>query len=313
MLDYVIALVFVTLVAVVPALRRGALSVLGLSAIAAVAIAGIALPVWGLYEAKSWLTGAAPEIADVSEKSRPGHGSETGAAEKALSEAKKAEQRRMEDERQKRAEEQRRLEEELQRIADLAEEARIVVENDRKYAEIAADSPRMPGIDQVSTDLIAIRIPSWRDEALAEREMELIRAWLISIGLTPEETAMIVTAKAWGTLYDLWQREITSPADRPAPDAQAPAVADSEEPPQAEPLSEAEPEPDPQAEPPPEPEPARATAAEPEYIPFAPLRQAERPVVQPRPQPRQALPAAPQIPERRRPPAQERELGPFGY
>ena len=290
---YILGLVIVLVVFSVPSFRRAALSLLGLSAIAAVAITGIGLPVWGLYEAKSWLIADEVDTTDVSSLTPEGDAVELEAVldKEAASAAREVEQLRLEEERK--SKEQRLLDEEQRRIAGVAENARSIVAMDWEYAQIAATSPQIPGIDQVSADLIVIRIPRWRDSELADREMGLIRAWLHSIGLTPQETAHIYTAKGWGAVYELWRQENPIAVSGLSTPMQSKAQFATNQPAFAEPESEvgqAEPE-SKQAE--------RSAVAQPR-------------VTEPKPEPRRAV-SIPRSSAARRQPLPARPVGPFGY
>jgi len=292
MLGLILVLVITVAALLVPRTRRAALSVLGVTAIAVLAIAGIWLPVWALYEAKSWL--AAPEPLIVESRSKTAEQGTSRAASAEDGEAPSADERAEQETNHK---EQQQQAQEQQRVASVAEAARAIVDSDRKYAAAAAASPSIPGLARVSADLIAIRVPSWRDPELAVREQGLIRAWLHSIGLTPEQTSSLYTANGWGSVYDLWRSEVLADAEAPAPvlqPAEAPAAG----------------RPGPAAE---EPVPRRATAP----------RRAERPSVIESEVPFEPIPEPP--PERRpaqprprtetpkRQPAQESEVGPFGF
>ncbi|MEA3276795.1 MAG: hypothetical protein U9Q81_16175 [Pseudomonadota bacterium] len=286
MFDYIIGLVIVVVILLVPQIRKAALRLLGLTAIAGIAVAGIGLPIWGLYEAKSWLISPTP-VVEAPEDEALGNAQSANT----LTAEQEEGQRRLEGEREQQAEEQRLIEEEQFRIAGLAETARSVVARERTYAAVAASSPQLPGVDQVSVDLIRIRIPSWRSNELAEREKGLIRVWLHSIGLTPEETKSIYTANGWGSVYDLWRKETTT-ATKPTPDTQVPVASVPEQSPPPGPDPESEPE----AQPEPRPEPRQAARRT-----FPQTR-----AVAPRSEPRRESTA-------RRRPAPEREVGPFGY
>jgi hypothetical protein len=209
--------------------------------------------------------------------------------------------RLVEEQRQRQAEAQRKREQEQARISGIAQTIRGIVERERKYAALSASRSRLPGVEQLSADLIAIRIPSWRDPALAEREQALIVAWLYAIGLTAEETTSIRTANGWGSVYDLWRSEnpllaATSPGgDGEIVEAPAETAAPASVP-------EAEPSAAPEAALPPAPE----------VITLERPILTERRVEPPRAAPRRE-PAAPRrfAPAGRPPP--EREVGPFGY
>jgi hypothetical protein len=295
MFDYIIALALAVGVAFIPVLRRAVLSVIGLTGIAALAILGIGLPVWALYELKPWLVSSEQVVAEASAETRANVAEDTESAQ----EREDAERLRGEEQ-ERQAEAQRVLEEQQRRIAEITESAREIVAKDGEYAKLARSSQRFPGLDRVSIDLIAIRIPTWRDSDLAEREKVLIRSWLHSLGLLPAETAQIHTASAWGSLYDLWRVEnptaVTTPIltleSKPLPPPDQSAVEEEDLPtmPQA------------RSEPLPSSEPRRLAPSTP------PARTQTAP--DPRPVGRDDTPpTAP--PPRRRPP--EREVGPFGY
>lgn len=287
--NYIVVLAIAVVILLVPQTRQAALQVLGVLAIAAVGIAGIVLPIWALYEAKPLLP-PPKTVVEAAENGAFKLGKEVLSAEREadrrrLEEERQAEERRKREE-ERQAEEQWQREEEQRRIASLAESARAVVERDRTYASVVASSPRLSGADQVSVDLITIRIPGWRDNELAEREKGLISLWLQSIGLTAEETASIHTANAWGSVYDLWRKEHQIAVEMSAPVVQAPAASE------------------------PEPEPTPPTELEIEEIArggFAPPAAVDR---RPETRPEQPLPRR-RAPVRR--PASEREVGPFGY
>jgi len=175
-----------------------------------------------------------------------------------------------------------------------------VLEEDRKLAEQTV-SHRLPvGIGGEFVDILAIRIPPWRDKQLAAAQKESIRVWLQSIGLSADETASIVTAKAWGALYDMWLAEnpdVVVPRPPSVSTEVASVLPESEAPP-PEAAAESAPMPSSQTEP--EKPPARdPTFPPPEAIRRVPPR---RPDVAPAPPPRQR-------PARR----SEPEVGPFGY
>ena len=292
MIAYLIALAVAALVLLIPQARRTALESLGVLAIAAGGVLALALPVWALYQVEPWLPPpTAPEPA------APDGGGQSPAAPAVPAQ----DLRLLEEESQRQAEAQRKREQEQARIAGIAQTIRGIVERERKYVALSASRSRLPGIEQLSADLIAIRIPSWRDPALAEREQALIVAWLYAIGLTAEETASIRTANGWGSVYDLWRSEnpllaATSPggdaeiAEAPSETA-APALA---------------------------PEAGSAAALEAALPPAPEVLTLERPslterrVETPRAAPRRE-PAAPRrpAPAGRAPP--ERAVGPFGY
>jgi hypothetical protein len=298
---YIVGVVVAFAVLAVPPVRQAVLSLIGLLAVAAVAVAGIGLPVWALYEAKPWLVSALPTVVAPPPPQAAGDGATQGERErdeKALAAAQEAERQRIEEERQRQAAAQRKAEEAKLRRAAAAETARSVVDRERTYASLAASSSRLPGLDQVSIDLLAIRIPSWRDGQLAEREQGLIRVWLESIGLTPNETAEIHTANGWGVVYDLWNQDKAAAAEE---DPLQPRVAVRTAP-EPIPDRDPEPEPEPEVEPEPEPEWQRVDPA-----PY-PSPRASVPAFRPRSQA-----VAPRSPEPRTRSAPQGRVGPFGY
>lgn len=300
---YIVGLVVALAVLAVPPIRQAVLSLIGLLAVAAVAVTGIGLPVWALYEAKPWLVSALPTVV-VAPSQAEGDGAARGERErddKALAAAQEAERQRIEEERQRQAAAQRKAEEAKLRRTAAAETARSVVDRERTYASLAASSSRLRGLDQVSFDLLAIRIPSWRDGQLAEREQGLIRVWLESIGLTPDETAEIHTANGWGTVYDLWNQDKAAAAEEEDPLQPRVAVRAAPEP---IPDPDPEPEPEPEAEPEPEPEPEWQRV---DPAPYPPPR-ASVPAFRPRSQA-----VAPRSPEPRTRSAPQPRVGPFGY
>jgi hypothetical protein len=288
----IVGLAIVAAALLIPGSRKLVLQLIGLIAIASAGVAAIALPVWALYEAKSWfgapetaLTGSGSFAADSVAGQTGGAGiGATTAADGA------SKQHRLAQERQRRAEAQRQREEEERRLQALVEAVRSVVERERQYALVAASTRRLTGVDEILVDLITIRIPSWRDPALAEREQGEIRAWLHSIGLTPEETASISTANGWGSVYDLWREEHDTAAEAPLT-AGREAVASVPDPPSPE-----EPPPDPV----PEPQPATPST----YVD----RRPSEPWTAPR---RERSVQRSTVPPRTRAP--ERTVGPFGY
>jgi hypothetical protein len=285
MLEYIIALALAALVLLIPKARRTALEMLAVTAIAVGGIAAFALPVWGLYQAAPlWEPSPAGRAAGAEDG--------TGQLEVLVREQQEAQRRREEEERLRRAEEQRKQEEEQARIAAIAETVRSVVERERRYAAVSASRLRLPGADQLSGDLIAIRIPAWRDTEVAEREKALIMAWLYAIGLTAEEAASIRTANGWGSVYDLWR--IENPLLAASASSEAPALVDAE--PGPRPAPEAEPE----------------LPAAPEVLrldrPSPPQRRLEDPVPE-----RRWEPDRPRRPAPVRRPAPEPEVGPFGF
>jgi hypothetical protein len=278
----------------VPQTRKSAFEVLGVTAIAAVALAAIGLPVWGLYHAEPLLKTPQPVVAADDG---------TGQLDALLRQQQEDERRRLDDERRLQAEEQRKREEEMARVAGIADTLRSIVERERRYAGFAASSPRLPGTEGISVDLIGIRIPAWRDAETAEREKEVILAWLYSLGLTAEEAASIHTANGWGSVYDIWRAEHADAGD-PGQGMPVEVVSVEEEAAAAEQEPESEPEPEPVPELPPAPE-LRLEEAERQALleQRAAARRAE--ARRPAPPPRRPPPV-------RRPPP-EREIGPFGY
>jgi hypothetical protein len=281
MIDYLIALAVAAFVLLVPQARRTALESLAVAALAAGGVLALALPVWALYQAEPWLpTPAVPQQGAAGGTGQPQEAA-PGPAD---------ELRRREQERQR----QEQREQEQARVADIAATIRGIVERERRYAALSTSRPRLPGVEQLAADLIAIRVPSWRDADLAEREKALIMAWLYAIGLTAEETASIHTANGWGAVYDLWRTE------NPILAASAPAEPGelAGAPPEAEAESDAVPEP---ALPPP-----------PEVLTLERPSVAERRLEPPRAEPARDLPP-PRRPVPARRPAPEPEVGPFGY
>ena len=292
MLEIAVGIAVVLLIAVVPPLRRTVLSVLGLFAIIGAGSAVFAAVIWGIYQSKPWLSLDAPSA--VQEAPKPADESPESIAtrEADLTAALDAEDA------QRLAEEQQRLEEEKLRISILAARARVVLEEDRKLAAQATSFPLPAGVGDMLDDLMAIRIPAWRDKQLAANQKELIRTWLHSIGLFPEETGSIVTAKAWGSLYDMWVAENpgVAPATSVPEEAEvASSAGESESPTDEESLAEADQatEPDAESEPP----------------PF--VRQAPAPRARFRSEPRRIETPRRQAP--RQPTRTEPEVGPFGF
>jgi hypothetical protein len=304
MLEITLGLAVVLVVLAVPRLRSAFLSFMGLAAIIAAGSAVIAVVVWALYQAKPWLT---PEqSATTEDESVPEEevADTSDLAEKDLAAALASEDARLQ------AQQQQKLEEEKLRIARLVGRARYILEEDRKFAEQAALDPLAFGAGSRFDDIIVIRIPAWRDRKLAERQAESIRTWLQSIGLTADETANISTAKAWGSLYDMWvaeERAGTAPSPPAGESAVASGPAGTEVGGASEPVH------------PIETEPAFDVPAEIVSAPPPVVRQTRR--VAPRVPPvrevvrsptlRRASP--PRRPPPRRPPRREREVGPFGY
>jgi hypothetical protein len=174
-----------------------------------------------------------------------------------------------------------------------------ILEADRIFAEQSAAFPLPAGVGEQTASIIAIRIPGWRDGALATLQAAAIRDWLHKMGLKPEETANITTAKAWGGLYDMWVAENPGVA-QPSNQVPAPAVADGDD--QTAPADGQEPADEQQTSPEPVAEP------EPVAIDRRPLppRQFTRPA------PPRQVEAPRRLPPPRRP-VQEREVGPFGF
>jgi len=221
--EIAILVVLVLVVLVVPPLRRAVLSLIGLLAIVAVGSAAFAAAIWGLYQSKPWLTRyqagvvqetdpSSPPLAPAREDEKKGV-TATPETELASSLAGEDEQS-LEDERQRAAEEKLRIE-------IMAARARVILEEDRKLAAQAAAYPLPEGLSETVGDIVAIRIPAWRDQGLASTQKKSIRTWLKSLGLGSDETANIVTAKAWGSLYDMWVGE------NPGVVPKSPAAGDS--------------------------------------------------------------------------------------
>jgi hypothetical protein len=294
MLEIIVVLAVLLLVIAVPQLRRPALSMLGLLAIIAAGSAVFATVIWALYESKPWLIpddrSAAQEItpAEPPPSEEDSRGSiatveEDLAAALAGEEAEQLE------------EEQQQLEEKRLHIALLAARARVVLEEDRKLAAQATAYPLPVGVGETLGDIMAIRIPAWRDKKMELAQKESIRAWLQFIGLNASETASIVTAKAWGSLYDMWVAENPTVA-HPSPQAGASEVASTapEPAPTSDPVSSAE----------------TQTSEEPRSR--ADQTSFSHQVARPTPPRRYSVPRPP--PRKRRPPQRpEREVGPFGY
>jgi hypothetical protein len=292
MVETIIALALAALVLLVPKARKTALEMLAVTAIAAGGIAALALPVWALYQAAPFLEPPSPA---------PGEGAEDGTGQlEVLVQQQEEQRRREEEERLRQAEEQRQREEEQARITAIAETVRSLVERERRYAAVSASRPRLPGADRLSGDLIAIRIPAWRDAETAAREKALIIAWLYAIGLTADEAASIHTANGWGSVYDLWR--IENPLLATNASSEATAVVGAGPDPRPAPESDAEPEVLPEPVLPPAPEVLRLER------PGAAERRAAAAGSEPRPE--SIAPRRP--PPVRRPPPQP-EVGPFGY
>lgn len=306
MLEITIGVAVILVVLAVPRLRSALLSFLGLAAIIGAGSAAIALVVWVLYESKPWLTPDDPAVAEDAAASAKESPVASADAEAHLSSAIASE------EAQHVAEQQKTREQEKLRVASLVGRARYILEEDRKFAAHAALNPLPAGVSASFSNIIAIRIPAWRDDALAELESEAIRTWLRSIGLSADETANITTAKAWGSLHDMWNAERQAaaasalPAPRPTVSTDASATV-------ATPGSEAVPEPEIAAESEPEPAPAPPPDIAPAPAPVLPpiARQAP-PRQRVRPPPPSRFETPRRAPPSRRSPA-ERAAGPFGY
>jgi hypothetical protein len=299
MSDYVIGLAVLVLILLIPQTRRSAMEILGVSLIAAVSLAVIGLPVWALYRVEPLLEAPAPPPVVAADNG-------TGQLNALLRQQEEDERRRVEDERRRQEEEQRKREEELARIAGILENLRAIVERERNYAEIVVSSPRLPGVGGISVDLIGIRIPGWRDSETAEREKAVIRAWLHSIGLSPEESASIHTANGWGSVYDIWRAENPPAVDAPSEEGSAEVASVPEDAPPAEPEPEQEPVPDL----PPAPELRQQEA---ERKALAERRAEQRAAARRAEARRQATPPRRPPPARRPPPPPEPQVGPFGF
>jgi len=288
MLEISIGLCVALLVITVPWTRRAALSVLGLLAIIVVGSTLFAALIWALYESRTWLIAEDPGIVqqaplseqeDLEEAPPPGpHGGD------AIQDAEEDLQFALA------SEEAQRLEEARRRIAVLAARARAILDEDRKLAAQAIAYPLPPGVSDRLADIMAIRIPAWRDKGVAAAQKESIRAWLQSVGLDVDETARIVTAQAWGALYDIWVAE--------NPDVAAPSPRGGE------------PESLPAGEPPvgrDEPPPSEPAQEPPFFVSQVPPNRQAAPVP---PAKRYSIPSPP-TPSR--PPPTEPEVGPFGY
>ena len=290
-LEIVVGLAVVVLIAAVRPLRRTVLSLLGLFAIIGAGSAVFAAVIWGIYQAKPWMKIELPAAMQEAPESGKESAELNATAEADLTAALAAEDaQRLEDEKQ-------RLEDEKLRISILAARARVVLEEDRKLAAQATSYPLPPGVGEMLGDLMAIRIPAWRDKQVAAVQKESIRAWLHSIGLAPEETASIVTAKAWGSLYDLWVAEnpgVVPPTPESEEDVAA-TTAESESTAEEELPGESD------------------QTAEPEAAPEPPtfVRQAPPPRARFRTEPRQIENPPRSSPNRRTQP--EPEVGPFGF
>ena len=219
MQEIVVGLAVILLVIAVPQLRRAVLSLLGLFVIIAAGSAVFATFIWTLYEVKPWLKSEGTDV--VQQESLPENNGEDSVetAEVDLAAALAGEKaQRLEEE------EQRSEEEEKLRMTVLAAKARVILEEDRKLAAQAVAYPLPAGVSDRLGDIMAIRIPAWRDKEVASVQKEAIRTWLKSIGLDTDETVSIVTAKAWGSLYDMWVAENPGVAP-PSPQAGALAAA----------------------------------------------------------------------------------------
>jgi hypothetical protein len=287
MLEISIGLCVVLLVITVPWTRRAALSLLGLLAIVVVGSTLFAALIWALYESRTWLIAEDPGIvqqAPLSEQEdleeapppEPDGGDAIQDAEEDLQFALASE-------------EAQRLEEARRRITVLAARARAILEEDRKLAAQAIAYPLPPGVNDRLADIMAIRIPAWRDKGVAAAQKESIRAWLQSIGLDVDETARIVTAKTWGALYDIWVAENPDVA-APSPRAGEPESLPAGEPP----VGRDEPPPSEPAQ-----EPPSFVSQVPPNRQVAPAPSAKRYSTSP--------------PTPSRPPPPEPEVGPFGY
>lgn len=312
MFEITILVAAVLVVLAVPSLRRAVLSFIGLVAIIVAGSAIVAVVVWGLYQAKPWLTPDAPVVAEEVE-APDGKGLISGEVEEAdITSAIASE------EAQRRKEEQQRLEVAQARIVTLAARARLILEEDRILAEQAAAYPLPSGLELRLGNIVAIRIPAWRDGDVAVRQQEAIRAWLHSIGLTDEETLSITTAKAWGGLHDMWVAETTGvlargvPVTEPTVASDA-ATAETE----LESALDAEAEAESRSDAPadagadPQADPAAESVAQPAPLPVVP-RPVPRQVFRPAPPRRTESPPPPPPPPRRQPSAQP-DVGPFGY
>jgi hypothetical protein len=291
----------VLLVVAVPQARRAVFSLLGLFAIITLGSAIFGALVWGLYEAKPWLTERSSvvvrEEAPESATSAPSEDVDdlAGTAEADLASALAEEEAERLD-----AAQQRLAEQKLHK-ALLVAKARVIMEEDRKLAAQATAYPLPAGARDLVGDIMAIRIPAWRDKAVQSAQKQSIRKWLTSLGLEADETAGIVTAKAWGSLYDLWIAENPDAAPK-ASSGPPPVTTTSTEP---------------------EPASGESEAAAPEPAPSAPSEAAltlppvRNPIPAPRRAPRPSVPrryrAPPPPPKPRWMPPPEREVGPFGY
>lgn len=318
MLEITIGVAVFVVILAVPRLRRAFLSFLGLGAIIAAGSAVVALVVWGLYQSKPWLSPDDHLDAEMSTTPAEEIPAVAPDAEADLSSAIASEEaQRADDEQQQLAQQ---LEQEKLRLANLVGRARYILEEDHKFAAHAALNPLPAGVSDSFSNIIAIRIPAWRNDELAEREADEIRSWLRSIGLTAEETATISTAKAWGSLYDMWIAEKQAAAAS-GPVAAEVVVSTDASVTVAPTGSATVPAPEIAAEPESEPAPAPPPDIAPVPVPNLPpiarqpprtsrqvpsRRQVER-----SPPPRRV--EAPRSSPPRRPSPAEREVGPFGY
>ena len=290
----------VLLVVAVPQARRAVFSLLGLLAITTLGSAIFGTLVWGLYEAKPWLTErSSVAVKDIPESATSPPSEDVddlaGTAEADLASALAEEEAERLD-----AAQQRLAEQKLHK-ALLVAKARVILEEDRKLAAQATAYPLPAGAGDLVGDIMAIRIPAWRDKAVQSAQKESIRKWLASLGLEADQTAGIVTAKAWGSVYDLWVAE--NPDAVPKASSGQPQVT----------TTSAEPE----------PASGEPEAAAPEPVPSAPSEAAltlppvRNPTPAPRRAPRPSVPpryrAPPPPPRPRWMPPPEREVGPFGY
>lgn len=212
MLELTVAAALLLAILTVTRLRRLALALLGLVSIVAGGSLVFGSLVWLTYESKQWIADNGPSFLDdlpglFEDDSESGPPTEDGLTlALAREEESVTEVLRLEDER-RRLEQQRLLEEEKLRIAALAAQARAVLEEDRKRAEHAASYSLPARAGDMRGEILAIRIPAWRNKETQAFQKEAIRNWLQDVGLTAEETASISTAKAWGSLYDMWVSE----------------------------------------------------------------------------------------------------------
>ncbi len=218
MLEIAIGFAAAIILVAVPWLRRATLSALGLFGIIGAGVGVFALAIWGVLHYKSLLVAERPPDppSDIEEIPLPARaGGRLPVADDLASALAQEDALRAEERALLAAAEVARLEQERQRVAALAEQARAILEEDRKLSRHAAAYPLTMGSGSLLADIIAIRIPAWRDRALAAEQSVAIRTWLHEIGLDTFETADIATAKAWGSLYDLWVEE--HPEHAPVP------------------------------------------------------------------------------------------------